>query len=305
MKRNKLTILLYHGVADSPSNGIENFSQKHIPVEDFEAQIRFLNENCNILSMDDVVSIKKQGAAWPERAVAVTFDDGFKNNYTVAAPVLRGFRCPATFYICAGMINTDLMFWVDIIEDCINRSLKKEIKMVLEKPTMLPMTNRNDRIEAVTRIKKFCKTSSSAIKNRVISDLINATDIKPSSNASSNYKMMSWQDVKELNCSTLFSFGGHTLYHDIMAARAIEDLVVDIDATLKLINFNLKQTTTHFAYPEGQYNHYSGEVINALIERGISCCPSAVDGINTNEDLFNLKRIMPNFMGRAFPFSLG
>jgi peptidoglycan/xylan/chitin deacetylase (PgdA/CDA1 family) len=304
MNQNELTILLYHGVTNSLSVGIENYSSKHIPIEDFEKQIRFLKKNCTILSMNDVVNISKAGDAWPEKAVAVTFDDGFKNNYVTAAPILEKYGCPATFYICAGMINTDLMFWVDKIEDCINRTAKREISILLEKRVILLLDSNVEKISAVTTIKKYCKLSNAETKNRVINELICETGINPSSDACQNYKMMSWAEVRELNSCSLFNFGGHTLYHDVMTAQRMQDLAIDIDTTLNLLNYNLKKITTHFAYPEGQCNHYSDLVINALVDRGVVCCPSAIDGVNTDEDLFNLKRIMPNFMGREFPYEL-
>ena len=66
MKKNELTILLYHGVTSSLSDGIENFSGKHIQVEHFEKQIQFIKKNCTILSMDDVVNIRNEGGAWPK-----------------------------------------------------------------------------------------------------------------------------------------------------------------------------------------------------------------------------------------------
>tara|TARA_B100001057_G_scaffold493573_1_gene588287 strand:- start:52 stop:972 length:921 start_codon:yes stop_codon:yes gene_type:complete len=304
MNQNELTILLYHGVTNSLSDGIENFLCKHIPVEHFEKQIRFIKKNCTILSMDDVVNIRNEGAAWPKNAVAVTFDDGFKNNYTTAASILEKYDCSATFYICAGMINTNLMFWVDEIEDCINRTSKREISILLEKRITLSLDGYIDKTLAVGKIKKHCKLVDEETKNRVISELISETHITPSSEASQNYKIMTWEEVRKLNSSSLFSFGGHTLYHDIMTAKKIDDLTIDIDATLSLLNYNLKQITTHFSYPEGQSNHYSDLVISALVDRGVLCCPSAIDGVNVDEDLFNLKRIMPNFMGREFPYAL-
>jgi peptidoglycan/xylan/chitin deacetylase (PgdA/CDA1 family) len=71
------------------------------------------------------------GREFPPRAVVVTFDDGFRNNYSVAAPILDDLGVPATFYVCAGMINTDLMFWVDVIEDCINLTEKRLLTLQL------------------------------------------------------------------------------------------------------------------------------------------------------------------------------
>jgi len=190
------------------------------------------------------------------------------------------------------------------MEDCINRTSKREISILLEKRVTLPLNGNIERISAVTKIKKYCKLSNAETKNRVIYELICETEINPSSDASQNYKMMSWAEVRELNSRSLFNFGGHTLYHDVMTAQKMQGLVIDIDTTLNLLNYNLKQITTHFAYPEGQCNHYSDLVISALVDRGVVCCPSAIDGVNIDEDLFNLKRIMPNFMGREFPYSL-
>lgn len=301
MTTNKLTILLYHGVTGCSKNDIENFSGKHISIENFEKQIKYLKEKCTILSMDDVVHLHNEGSSYPKNAVAVTFDDGFENNYLNAAVILDEHKCPATFYICPGMINTDLMFWVDKIEDCINRTSELYLNISLEKNVTLSLKNNGDKIVAVEMIKDYCKKSSAEVKNSVIEALIKKLKIYPSADRSPNYKMMSWKQVKEIKSNSLFTIGGHTLYHDIMSAQKIERVKLDIDITISLLDYNLQQTTTHFAYPEGQHRHYSKAIILALINKGIICSPSAVDGTNTDEDLFNLKRIMPNFMGREFP----
>ena len=92
------------------------------------------------------------------------------------------------------------------------------------------------------------------------------------------------------------------MYHDIMSAQQADSMKLDVYATLTLIDYNLHQKTAHFAYPEGQKDHYNAAVIAALKSNGIVCSPSAIDGINTGEeDLFNLKRIMPGFMSKSFP----
>jgi peptidoglycan/xylan/chitin deacetylase (PgdA/CDA1 family) len=301
LTNNKLTILLYHGVTSYSDTGIENYAGKHIAIKDFEEQIKLIQKKCTLLSMDDIINIHNEGARYPKNAVAVTFDDGFQNNYSKATAILDKYKCPATFYICAGMINTNLMFWVDKIEDCINRTKKLSLTLFLEKNLTLPLSNNREKIVAVNIIKKYCKNSKAELKDSIIEELIKKTEINPSVEASPNYKMMSWKEVKEINSNSLFTIGGHTLYHDIMAAQEIAKVRLDLDTTISLLDYNLEQSTIHFSYPEGQSNHYSNAVISALIEKGIICSPSAIDGTNTNEDLFNLKRIMPNFMGREFP----
>ena len=58
--KSNLTILLYHGVTASTSIGIENYSGKHMNVDEFYRQMSYIKDNCNILSMDEIVDIKKK-----------------------------------------------------------------------------------------------------------------------------------------------------------------------------------------------------------------------------------------------------
>ena len=305
MKTDKgtLVILLYHGVTEGIRNGVGNFSGKHIDIKCFEDQIGLIKKKYTLLSMDDVVEIYTNGDRWPKNSVAVTFDDGFQNNYFNAAPILDKYKCPSTFYVCAGMINTDLMFWVDIIEDCLNRTKKTAVRIHLAEDAVLYLRDDDEKIQAIDTVKKYCKKVASPVKDRILDELIEETDVSPSSDASSDYKMMSWKQLRAICDSDLFTVGGHTLYHDIMSAQPVDRMEKDVDTTLSLLEYNLGESMIHFSYPEGQAHHYSQEVISALCKKGIVCSPSAIDGFNTDENLFNLKRIMPNFMGRDFPLS--
>ena len=77
----------------------------------------------------------------------------------------------------------------------------------------------------------------------------------------------------------------------------------DIELSIGLLEFNLNEKIVHFSYPEGQENHYNQRVIDKLKASKIVCSPSAIHGINDHEnDLFNLYRIMPGFMGIPFPY---
>jgi peptidoglycan/xylan/chitin deacetylase (PgdA/CDA1 family) len=57
--------------------------------------MKYLKAHCTVLSMDEIVELKNSNTPYPSNAVAITFDDGFRNNFTVAAPVLNEFNLPA------------------------------------------------------------------------------------------------------------------------------------------------------------------------------------------------------------------
>ena len=90
--KDKLNILLYHGVTDKPNEGIINCQGKHINEDDFLFQMEFIKKRCSPLSIDQWVEIKKNNKRVPEYPTIISFDDGFKNNITIAAPILESLK---------------------------------------------------------------------------------------------------------------------------------------------------------------------------------------------------------------------
>ena len=61
----------------------------------------------------------KRQIPFPDNAFALTFDDGFENNYTVAAPIMKDLDLQATFYVTTGFIEHNTMSWTDRVEYCL------------------------------------------------------------------------------------------------------------------------------------------------------------------------------------------
>ena len=107
-----------------------------------------------------------------------------------------------------------------------------------------------------------------------------------------------------MGSNSLFTIGGHSLYHDILSLLPFEKMKKNIDLSIQLLEYNLNQPIAHYSYPEGQPNHYNADVIHILKKKKIKCCPSAISGINKiSEDLFHMKRIMVGFNGAEFPYN--
>ena len=299
----ELTILLYHGVTDMQSKGIENIQGKHIPASDFADQMEYLRKHCSVLSIDDFLEIQKNGDVLPPNSVIVSFDDGFRNNYSIAAPILAEKKVPAVFYISSGIVNTDIMFWVDILEDAINLSEKSTIRVRLDQEEEFSIRNDEEKLQALVRIKRYCKTATAVEKDRIIQETQDATDVIATVAHSENNQKISWKELQEMHENPLFTIGGHSLYHNILSSLERDLLIKEIRTSLDLLEINLKTPITHYSYPEGQVHHYNQELIDLLKERGIVCSPSAICGLNPiTEDPFHLKRIMVGFCGIPFPF---
>jgi peptidoglycan/xylan/chitin deacetylase (PgdA/CDA1 family) len=265
--------------------------------------MQYIKKNCHALSIDEFLDIQKSGDALPPRSTIVSFDDGFRNNYSVAAPILEDYQIPAIFYISSGVVNTDIMFWVDILEDAINLSEKSTIRVRLDQEKEFSIRNYEEKFRALVAIKGYCKTASVTEKDRIIQDIQDATCITADVAHSANYQKISWKELKKMHSNTLFTIGGHSLYHNILSSLDIDLLKKEIQLSLDLLEINLQSPITHYSYPEGQAHHYNQEIIELLKGSGIVCSPSAICGLNQiTENPFHLKRIMVGFCGMTFPF---
>jgi len=304
MKNKKFKVLLYHGVSQYNNfQGIENFSKKHISRKLFFKQMLFLKKNCNVISINELEKYKKEKII-KKNTVIISFDDGFENNFKVAAPILKKFNLPCIFYISSGMIGKNDMFWVDKIEDIINRTKIKYIDIILHKKIRFSLKSKLEKIKAVEQIKKYCKNISAIKKDKLINSLSNVLKIKPNNKYSKNYRIMNWQQIKKLASNNLFEIGGHSFNHDILTRLPVSKMKRSIKQSITLLEKKLNKKIKHYSYPEGQSTDYNNEIKKYLKSLGIKICPTAINGVATlDEDNFEIKRIMVGINGKKFPFT--
>ncbi len=95
-------VVLFHRVTDTiPEDGIT------VSTARFRAMVQALKEHYQPVSLTVLLEHLEQKKAWPERTVAVTFDDGYRCNHAEAAPILAEAGVPATFFVTADLLGTD------------------------------------------------------------------------------------------------------------------------------------------------------------------------------------------------------
>jgi peptidoglycan/xylan/chitin deacetylase (PgdA/CDA1 family) len=107
-QRKKLVILYYHRVAKKEEVKNTEDINMYTDIDNFCDQMRFLKENCHPVSEEEVSIFLKAGG-FPDYPVWVTFDDGWKDNYTNALPILKKYSIPATFFVTTGYVNKTVM----------------------------------------------------------------------------------------------------------------------------------------------------------------------------------------------------
>jgi peptidoglycan/xylan/chitin deacetylase (PgdA/CDA1 family) len=281
-------VFLFHGVIPEDRPGLRNYNRKHIPLAYFEEILADLTQHGTAFSMDEVVD----GTKLPPRAYAITFDDGFANNSSVAAPALEKLALAATFYVTTGFVDDNSSSWIDLIEHALEVTPAVSLELPPAEQKRVYRT-RSDKIELLEAIRRHVKSDRELDPYDYAAGVLrqlNVHNLEPDPDLD---QKLTWNDVRRLHEHPLFIVGGHGQTHRILERLDDESLAAEIETSCTLLERHLGATPRHYSYPEGLADCYSDRVIALLRERGVVCSPSAEEGVNRRgDDLFRLKRIL-------------
>jgi peptidoglycan/xylan/chitin deacetylase (PgdA/CDA1 family)/folate-dependent phosphoribosylglycinamide formyltransferase PurN len=103
----RIIVILYHRVSDQFRDSVT------VGIEQFDRQMELLGKVCTVVSIDDIVEGNLPYAS-KRPIVAVTFDDGYLDNYEIAAPILVKHRVPAAFFVSTGIVGSENGFAHDL-----------------------------------------------------------------------------------------------------------------------------------------------------------------------------------------------
>ena len=295
LTNHSLVIFLFHGVIDRQHHRVRNYTGKHLEAKLFARCLKRLAHEGYAMSMDEVLAYCESGEAFPENAFAITFDDGFENNISIAAPILADLNIPAMIYVTSGFIDENGMSWIDRVEYAVEAAASQTIEVDWAQETY-SLTDTDSRIRFLKAVRAYVKNDSACHADKFADDLCARLGHpgKLSSGDPLDLKM-SWAQVRQANESDLLSIGGHSHTHAILSYLTPDQLSFEIDTSLKLLAVNSGVAPTHYSYPEGLSHCYSEQVITKLKEQGVQCCPTAIDGVNPKDsDPFHLRRVMVN-----------
>jgi peptidoglycan/xylan/chitin deacetylase (PgdA/CDA1 family) len=288
-----LSIYLLHGVVDKNSYKVRNYTRKHLEKDYFYSILKELKRSGHPISMDEVVDCHLSGKPYPANAFAITFDDGFENNYSVAAPILKDLGIPATFYITTGFIQNNAMSWIDRIEHCLEHTQNVLLRLPWS-DVKHTIKNPEDAIHILNIIRNTVKNNPDIDINTLVSNIYDQCGLEGVCQSSDPLdKKMTWDQIRLLNDDESFTIGGHTHSHAILSFLNAKELRNEISQSLGLLKEKSCVFTKHYSYPEGLAYCYSDSVIEELQNHGIVCSPTAMNGVNHfQNNLFHLKRIM-------------
>lgn len=296
MKRSPPVILMYHGVTASQRAGgaAGNHDGKHLAFEVFAEHLRLLRRTRRVVPLHQMVESLAHGEV-RDNEVAITFDDGYENNATVAAPLLADFRMPAAFFLTTGLVGTDEAIWTDKVEMAFDRTARRTVRLGAT-GDVLPLHSPQERRQALVQAKAMLKRlPADAFKDALaalLHDLGNP-DVAPTG----DYRFMSWDQARAM-ADAGFEMGAHTVTHPILSRMPFAQAAQEMLASRDRVKAECGACSTTFCFPNGKASDVTPELLD-FCQRHFKAGLSSERGVASAGDLLNLKRLSPSGVGRG------
>jgi peptidoglycan/xylan/chitin deacetylase (PgdA/CDA1 family) len=284
-KRN-CQILTYHRINDDGDHFFPAIS-----LRSFEQQMSVLANNFTVCALDELIERVKCDDL-PESAVAVTFDDGYRDNYTNAFPILKRYSVPATMFLATDVIGTCRQLWHDEVFAAFRETRASELLDCGLGNRTLSLTSLPTKLQAQTEILKYLWSLDRVARELAIGRLRNALYVDETSQTIARL-MLTWEEVSEMYRSGI-QFGAHTGSHPALSKLKPEDAREEIRRSKSAIEKVLSATVNTFAYPSGRHGDFTATSKALVKEAGFNCALTTIFGNNeAGMDLYEMRRIAP------------
>jgi peptidoglycan/xylan/chitin deacetylase (PgdA/CDA1 family) len=273
-------ILTYHRVNDDADEFMPSVST---PV--FEQHMAYVAQAYRVLPLPEMLERARKGSL-PRNSLAITFDDGYRDNLTHAAPILHRYGLPSTIFLATGFIGTGVIPWFDRLAIALKLTRAGAVQTSWGESLLLH--DRTSRLIALARTQGRLKTLCDDELQRALDVLLEQLDV-PDGLASKNL-MLDWEDARAL---TLLGFevGGHTVNHVILSRVSNHRAWAEIRGSRAAIEAGLGCKPMTFAYPNGRAEDYTVTNIDLVRKAGYSCAVTTRFGLNTGRTpAFELRR---------------
>jgi CelD/BcsL family acetyltransferase involved in cellulose biosynthesis/peptidoglycan/xylan/chitin deacetylase (PgdA/CDA1 family) len=277
----KFVILCYHRVG---SGGVPLYSG--LPPQVFEAQMEFLSNRYRVVSLETLTQeLSQPGPA--EQSVVITFDDGYRDVYTHAFPVLQKYRIPATIYLTVDVIESNSVAWYDRIFLALGIAPGEKLDVRLDRPRRFLLSSPAARLRAAEEIISYLRTVPNEARCDFCRELEKLIPLPTEDTAN---RMLTWEQIQQMQRGRV-SFGSHTLSHPAISRLNPAALDHELRESKARLEEKLGAFVGDFAYPFGKPADY-GNTPDAVARCGYRTASTTNWGINTpGVNLHELKRV--------------
>jgi len=265
----------------------------YVSPDTFNQHLKFLSERFTVVSLKELSAILKDNkdVSFDRPVCVITFDDGWKDFYDYAFPLLQKYNLPATVFLPTSYIGTNNKFWTDVFANLLllKRNISLDFKIESEfSETLIQLDNLHGSYESklehgIEILKKFPRI-------QIIKFLDELSTIWGISEVGDR-DFMSWSEVDEMKSTGIISYGSHTVSHEILTTITEDEVRNElVDSRNELLEKGvMDRSCQSFCYPNGGFSH---EITEMVRDSGYHIAVTTKGGWNhSDENLVTLNRV--------------
>jgi peptidoglycan/xylan/chitin deacetylase (PgdA/CDA1 family)/CelD/BcsL family acetyltransferase involved in cellulose biosynthesis len=259
-------------------------------VEQFEREIRYVAQNHCVVSLGEACRrLAEDGPSEP--VVALTFDDGYEDNCSVAFPILEKYGLSATIFLTTGALDSQKPLWFERLSLAIKKAPREFVDLELEVPRRFYFRSQAERLWANDQIYGFLRYLPDDERRERLAEILVTLDFQDTGER--NGKMLAWDQVRLLKSKGI-DFGGHTVNHPFLSRLTPEDAAWEVLECKRRIESEIQEPIGYFAYPSGREMDFSEASKQAVRNAGYKAAVSTLWGVNhPATDRMELRRGQP------------
>lgn len=276
-------ILMYHRFSKEDKPG-------RISATIFEKQVSYLKDNFEILTMKELIESKNDNGCYPLNSVVITVDDGYRDFYEIAFPILRKYGVSATFFVTTRFVDGEIWLWFDLLRYILDNSEKLDLSGYDGGMKFVSVGLSNDeRNYAWGVIATYLLSVSDDKKNRWLENFARKQGVTVPDRPVTEFSASSWDNIREMSESGI-EIGAHTLTHPSLGRVDEDQLIEEVYNSVDEIDKQLNIRPTSFCYPNGQPSDYTENVKKSIKEAGCKSAVTAFYDKNLITDVYELRR---------------
>ncbi len=274
LNRRKGLVLVYHDVYAGRCDPLLNFDRLHVRLERFTRQMRYLARWYRVVSLDQV--LEQLAAPQSDKPLAaVTFDDGYRNTYLYAYPMLKKLKLPATIFPITDFVEGRRTPWWDRLRAMLAESQRSTVRFAIN-GTERPFTIRTT-AEKQAVLRELAAELGSAPperRERLLTTL--AATLGVADRELRTWEPLTLGEIIEMTKSGI-SVGSHGTSHDSFLHLTPDALSRELTDSKRLLEAWTGRSVSWLAYP---YGHFSEDTIEAVIRAGYRGALTTIEGRN-------------------------
>ncbi|MGH8931371.1 MAG: polysaccharide deacetylase family protein [Egibacteraceae bacterium] len=223
----------------------------------FERQLRALRQAATVVPLGRALRALGEGHRLPGRAVALTFDDGYRDHLTSAIPLLSRLGLPATMFLVPGILAGDVDPWSERLGWAVSRARSRRVRF---EGRQLDLPDGPARLRAMRALAQQLAPRDRHQRSAAITQLEELLAPEGSFHAHELY--LDWDGARQLAAAGV-DIGSHSMHHEPMSTKSVQEQRSDLSESRRVLQERLDVPVDLFAYPYGQRSDFNASTVAA------------------------------------------